>query len=410
MDAVSLNKAADLLRQARRLDPERLETHERLAEVLPLLSTAEATGGRRVSKRLREESRDVLLWLSRYHQEERDLVRAKSRLEALLELQGEDLEIRRRLIQLDLEGGAGRGAANSLADLAGRHRAEGQAAQAQELLEEALEIDPTRTDLRRALIEMHQEIGTGEKAFEESFSLVETLLTQGKGEEARGECRRLQRTAKGNTVYLERLAQLSTRLNDTASAYSLYLELAHQENRSQQTERAIEFAAQAQRSSPDEETPYELLTDLYLQAEQRESAVEQLRELAALRRRKRSTTKLIATLLRLIAIDGKDVTAREELVQCLNQVGDPDVLLGERVALAHLYEELERFEDALAQYQQILEKNPFNLDLIGEAGKIQMKVMGEDAALDFYLERAQTLDRLGARPEAEQLIPAKQQL
>ena len=54
MDPVALNKAAELLRRARGLAPQRLEIHERLAQVLPLLPA-------------REEARGEFLWLSDYY-------------------------------------------------------------------------------------------------------------------------------------------------------------------------------------------------------------------------------------------------------------------------------------------------------------------------------------------------------
>ena len=127
MDAVALNKAAELLRRARGLAPERLEIHERLAQVLPLLSA-------------REEARGEFLWLCDYYCQQEDLAQARCQLERLLELWGEDLETRRRLAQLHLEAGEGAKAAQSLSDLAEQARAKGRMTEARSALEQALQL------------------------------------------------------------------------------------------------------------------------------------------------------------------------------------------------------------------------------------------------------------------------------
>jgi len=391
MNAVALNKAAELLRRARGLAPERLEVHERLAQVLPLLPA-------------REEAREEFLWLCEYYRSQEDLAEARRQLEKLLELGGEDLDIRRRLARLHLEAGEPGKAAQALSGLAEQARAKGQMAEARRALEEALEIDANRTDLRKRLIELHEEIGARQQALSESFSLAETLLTQGKPEEARAQCRLLQRAVRGQRDQLERLAQLCVRLEERGVAYSLYLDLAHQEIRSGRRSAAIGDVQKAQSLMPEEEAPYELLTDLLLEEQRKEEAVAQLRELANLHRRKKATGKLLSTLRRLLAIDSNDLAMREELIECLTRQEDTEALLRERTALARAYRRQKRFEEALFQYQQVLGKSPVNLDLIGEMAQLLVDLKRGDDALEFYLEQAQSLERLGARPEAEQLL------
>lgn len=391
MDTVALNKAAELLRRARRLAPERLEVRRNLSRVLPQLSAW-------------EEAREEYLWLSQYHADQRDLIQARQCLEDWLAIRGEDPDIRLRLARLSQEAGDVAGAVAALAEIAEHYHQQGLLSKAQEVFEEALGMDPGRTDLRLRLIELHEEHGGREQVLAERFALAETLLTQGKTEEARAECRRLQLSVRGSRSSTERLAQLADQLGERSLAYSLYLELAHQEIRQCNHNAAMDKAKAARSANPDEEAPYELLTDLYLQNQDKKSATEELRDLANLLRRKKAIRKLTTILRRLLAIDESDLAAREELIECLQRQEDAEGVLRERIILARLYRQAERQEEALHLYHRALEKTPFNLTLICEAAELQLVMGQKNAAIQFYLEQSQTLDRLGARPEAEQLL------
>ena len=391
VDVAALGKAADLLRKARGLDPERLEVRRQLAEVLYHVSPG-------------PEAREEFLWLSDYHRRQKNLVEARLQLERYLEVQQDDLGVQQRLAELHLEAGDTASATTILATVAEQHRAQGNPAQAQQALEKALEHDPSRTDLRKTLIAMHEEIGARQEVFSERFSLAETLLTQGKRDEAREECRRLQSEVKGNKLYLERLADLCLRLEERSLAYSLFLELAHQEARAGRAGAAIACNRKAQEISPEEQAPYELLTDLYLQMDSKEEATSQLRELANLHRRKKSLSHLTTTLRRLLAVEEGDTAAREELILCLERQENVEAVQEERTRLARILRRQGRSDEALQQYHRILDKSPFLVPLICEAATLQQEMGLPEAALQFYLDQAQSLDRLGARPEAEQLL------
>lgn len=391
MDLTALSKAAELLRRARKLDPNRVEVHQRLAAVLPSLSET-------------EEARQEYLWLGGYYRHADDLAQARKQLQLWLDRNPDDFEIQVKLAEWNHEAGETAKAVLTLAETAERCLQQGHNQEALGALETALKFDPSRTDLRRRLIELREKAGGLGSVLEERFYLAETLLTQGKIEEARSECRRLHPAVKGHRASIEQLADLAERAGERGVAYSLFLELAHQASRAEQFREAQAFAERAQGLDPDEPAPFELLAHLFLQHRRKEEAIGQLRQLAQLHRLGKHTRKLMATLRRILSIDEEDATAREELVECLIRQGDAEAVQAERTALAQLYRRQGKNEEALNQYHRILEKSPFTMKVICDAAELQGQTGHPEAALQFYLEQAKTLDRLGAKPEAEQLL------
>ncbi len=391
MDVAALSKAAELLRRAKKLDPNRVEVHQRLAEVLPMLSES-------------EEARQEYLWLGGYYRRADDLAQARRQLQLWLDRNPDDFEIQLKLAEWNHEAGETAKAVLALSEAAERCLQQDRNQEALGALETALRFDPSRTDLRRRLIELREKAGGLGSVLEERFYLAETLLTQGKIEEARNECRRLQPAVKGHRASIEQLADLAERAGERGVAYSLFLELAHQTSRAGQPGEAQAFAERAQGLDPDEPAPFELLANLFLREQKKEEAIGQLRQLAQLYRLGKHTRKLMATLRRILSIDEEDAASREELVECLVRQGDLEAVQAERIALAQLYRKQGKNEDALNQYHRILEKSPFNMKVICEAAELQGQTGQPEAALQFYLEQAKTLDRLGAKPEAEQLL------
>ena len=191
MDISALKKSAALLHKAKRLEPDRLEIHERLAKVfsllLPLLSETE------VSRfGTRTKCRQEFFWLTDFYRQKKDLTLARRQLEDWIQLQKDDLEAHARLAELHEETGDKAKATAVYSEIAEQHLKQGQNAEAGAVLEKAIQLEPGRTDLRRRLIEIHEEIGSRQQSLEERFSLAETLLEQGNRDEAKAECRRLQ--------------------------------------------------------------------------------------------------------------------------------------------------------------------------------------------------------------------------
>jgi len=309
MDVAALSKAAELLRRAKKLDPNRVEVHQRLAEVLPMLSES-------------EEARQEYLWLGGYYRRADDLAQARRQLQLWLDRNPDDFEIQLKLAEWNHEAGETAKAVLALSEAAERCLQQDRNQEALGALETALRFDPSRTDLRRRLIELREKAGGLGSVLEERFYLAETLLTQGKIEEARNECRRLQPAVKGHRASIEQLADLAERAGERGVAYSLFLELAHQTSRAGQPGEAQAFAERAQGLDPDEPAPFELLANLFLREQKKEEAIGQLRQLAQLYRLGKHTRKLMATLRRILSVDEEDAASREELVECLVRQGD----------------------------------------------------------------------------------------
>jgi tetratricopeptide (TPR) repeat protein len=392
MDSAALSKAAEYLRRAKRLDPERIEVRQRLTKVLALLPES-------------PETREEFLWLSDHYRNQRDLVRARQQVEFLIGLQcGQDPDVRQRLAELHLEAGDRATAAATYSEIAGQYDSLGQLAQAQQALERALEIHPEQTDLRKRLIELHEKSGQREQVLSERLSLLESLLAQGQNEEARAECRRLVSVVRTKPAHAGKLAQLCIRLGEHGIAYTLHMVMARQAAEENKTDEALKACRQAQAAQPEEPASYELQVELLLKSDNSREAVAQLRELAAVHQRKRATTKQIETLRRILQLLPEDVSIREDLIACLGRQGEQEPLLKERVALARLHRKAGRMEQALQQYQQVLERKPLQFALILEAVDVHAEMAGLSTALDFCVDQARILDRLGARPEAEKLL------
>jgi tetratricopeptide (TPR) repeat protein len=158
---------------------------------------------------------------------------------------------------------------------------------------------------------------------------------------------------------------------------------------------AAENGKEATRLDPTNVTYREHLAEVYLAANEPDSALQQYREVLAI---DSAHTGALYGLARIYQQRGAPLEAINTYNKLLDLIGlNWDVL----VQLSQLYEQLQRYEDAAEAYQEMLSIDPANLDLKKRLIEMYLRAGKPDSALERLDE---LLDVERSNPDVQALI------
>ncbi len=437
----SLAEAVAALEDLLELDPGRLEDRERLA--VHLLSLDDKV-----------RAVDQLLHLSEAYEEQGDAGSAIARCEKVLEIDPPNLEAHSRLFACSREAGnveLGVAQAEWLADFYLAHE---DADQAQQFLEQGLELDPQNLMLREKLAELHASADRLDAATSQYLRLAEAALVRGETFQATHAMERARDCSPDDLEIRRNLAEIYLRQNNTARAREeffavarlcmdqglvadargtldsliiqspedlalreqiaslyeeheipelavmQYVELARLRKENNDPEGVVKYAEEALRIKPKSVEAKELLVEAQVQSGNLDAAYNTYSDLADLYTQNGQLEKASACLRPMVEIRPEDPDPRRRVVDVLEQMNRPDLAMEELRELAGLYVKTEMHDEAVQSYRRILEIRPDDTRARLAYISNYRKIGPETDLVDDYARLAQAYARRGSLSEA----------
>lgn len=294
----------------------------------------------------------------------------------------------------------------------------GRMEEAIELLRAAVELDPTRDDLRARLVEFSLQLGLDSQRMQEALSLVDDMIAresfdaagaillslcetdpqnpqlfdkllvirkrQGRMEEALTLQYRLADLYRDQEDYasalllleeilsgqpenldtLERIAEIHRLEGDPRQAASVYRQIADLATRADDLQRAILAGERMCELEPDAAEHHELVVDLYELAGQTDRALDRLLDLLDALERRGDRERMAAQLERALQLAPDRVDLSLRRAECLEALGRLDDALALRMQIARRLLDGLAIADAIEQLRLVLERQPEEIEAL----------------------------------------------
>ncbi|GEM_PF-572895 len=362
-----------------------------------------------------EEAVAELMTLADLCEVSQDLAGAIDAYRQIASLNTDEIDVHPMIVNLLVASGRTSEAVQETVESADWRAQTGQVAEAVELLRSAIDLDPTRDDLRARLVEYSLQLGLDSQRLIEALTLVDEMIArdsldaagqillslceadpqnpqlldkllvvrkrQGSAEEVLALQHRLADLYRDREDYasalllleeilaaepgsiqtLERIAEIHRLENDIPHAVEVFGRVVQLACGSGDLQQAISAAERMAQLEPGVIDHQELVIDLLGQAGQTAQALEKILGLVSLLEKRRDLGRMTRQLRSAMRLAPERVDLVLKLAWCLESQGDLDEAVRQRMTLAEQFLQQNACADAIDQLRIILEKRPDNL-------------------------------------------------
>jgi len=279
-----------------------------------------------------------------------------------------------------------------LADMAAEDGAVGEA---EEYWQRILEYRPADEQIRENLLRLYETSGDAQKAQALLRRLADEYIQAGKLDEAIEKLARLAESDQENLAVLRRLKDLYLEKGDSAQALEQLRQLADRCVSLEDYPAAIEALREVLRLDPQDRLTREGLVDLYLQAENSASAVEEIAQLAEASAADGDLEKALEQLVRLLELDPGRESARLRQKDLLLKAGRRDEAVALLYELADEWVKANRFPEAENALREIVTGDPGAAEARLALKKLYLRQGDTEKAIAELVELAERSEAAG---------------
>ncbi len=334
-------------------------------------------------------------WLAAHHLTGGEVELAERYLRRGLELAPEEIELRKRLIELLIHSGRNEEAAGHLEQLSRAAQMRADSTTSRWALARACELDPANLEYRKHLAEAQERAGERVEAARTRLEILKLYLETGRMEEAREMAERLTYAAREDEPLRETIAELFERAGLPEIAVFHYAVLAKSAFSQGNHARARSMAERVLKLKPRHTAGHEYLVEALLALGEKTAALEHLRVLYELYLEAEDLEGAHKAIRQIIQLKPADVDARWRLVDLFRRMGREEAMLEQMRRLAELHVSNDDLPQALEVYRELLGQRPEDADARARYIDLYAQIGDEEDLYDDYLKLAQTHRRQG---------------
>lgn len=383
--------------------------HEQIQEARKIrekLGGADVTTAISAYRRAVEESPDNLMLrtdLADIHLRYGLLDDAVMQYRQILMRKPESIALRHRLADAYLWNAEYEEAASTFLELAELHVRKDREADAVDILQSILSLDPNHFLARRRLVDRFSVLGQKNLAVHHLRQLAEIALARGTVEEAIGAFQQLM-TLSEDPTFQERLAQVYETQGEVAQALVNYRALAHRYRETQMWNEATGVTEKLVALDPDNLADRHALIELYERLERSDRVLEGRFELGCRHEDQGAISEAAALFEQVLEKDPTHHEARRRLVDCHLRSGDLAAALRDSQPLTELYLETKDTGPAIDLYRRLTQADPRSLDLRRRLLEFYEMAGRHEDVLEQLLVLADLHEASGREREAVQVL------
>ncbi|MCX7919739.1 MAG: tetratricopeptide repeat protein [bacterium] len=357
VDIKDINKAANMYRRELEITPNKPEVLLSLAELLTEL-------------RAISEAKKIYTQLGGIFEQKRDFKRAIETYEYILKLDPNDLTTAETLVKLEATHAGNyptlmpvKQRVSHMLQLAKIYLQKNLFSEAEALAEQIVSLAPDEESVYRLLADTYQKTGRKDTALQILLKLVDVLLAQKKLDSAIDELQHILQIEPNHLETRKKLvaAYLNTK-NYQEAGNHLHI-IAEQYRSAQDLPNAIAAYEQQLKLFPENTEIITNLAQLYTETQQINSAINLYTQLANIYTKQGETEKIGEILRTIVSLDPENPERREKLGQFYLKSGMIHEALLEYDALATLFAQQNKFDDAIRIFLTMLNIDPNNLQI-----------------------------------------------
>jgi len=383
--------------------------HEQILEARKIrekLGGADVTTAIGAYRRAVEESPDNLMLrtdLADIHLRYGLLDDAVMQYRQILMRKPESIALRHRLADAFLWNAEYEEAASTFLELAELHVRNGREADAVDIFQSVLSLDPNHFLARRRLVDRFSGLGQKNLAVHHLRQLAEIALARGTVEEAIGAFQQLM-TLSDDATFQERLAQVYESQGEVAQALVNYRALALRYRESQMWDEAMGVTEKLVALDPDNLADRHALIELYEKLDRADRVLEGRFELGCRHEDQGAVSEATVLFEQVLEKDPAHHEARRRLVDCHLRSGDLAAALRNSQPLTELYLETQDTGPAIELYRRLTQADPKSLDLRRRLLEFYEMAGRHDDVLEQLLVLADLHEASGREREAVQVL------
>ncbi len=294
-------------------------------------------------------------------------------------------------------------AASTLLELAELHVGKGREADAVDILQTVLSLDPNHFLARRRLVDRFTVLDQKNLAVHHLRQLAETALARGNVEEAIGAFQQLM-TLSDDPTFQERLAQVYESQGEVAQALVNFRSLAQRYRNGQQWEEAVAVTEKLVALDSDNLADRHVLIELYERLQRTDRVLTGRFELACRHEAQGAVSEAIVLFEQVLKVQPEHYEARRRLVDCYLRSGDLVAALQHSRPLTERYLEEQETGPAIELYRRLTQADPKSIELRERLLKFLEMAERSEEILEQLLILADLHEEAGREREAVQIL------
>lgn len=339
-----------------------------------------------------DEAAENLKELATLAQRRMDQSTAKWALERACEIVPDNLDYRERLADLQEKGGDAPLARRTRLDIIRMHLESGAIEEAHRLSEQVTKSAPEDEDLRKRVAQMFEAAGMPEVAAFHYLHLAKTALNTGNFARVRKLGEQILQIKPNHIAARELLLKALEGLGKIDEACSYGDELYRLHTKAGNLDDALRALKFVIEHKPSAIEPRKQLVQIYLKMGRLEAMVDQLRRLAEICVNAGDIQGALESLRGLIDERPEDTRARVRYIDLFSQIGDESELYADYIKLAAILRQKGEVVEALRVYEKIIQQHPKRpecrhefIEFLLEQGQISRGVEESRILADLYL-------------------------
>ena len=315
----------------------------------------------------------------------------------------ESVALRHRLADAYLWNAEYEEAASTFLELAELHLKNDREADAVDIFQSVLSLDPNHFLARRRLVDRFSKMGQKNLAVHHLRQLAEIALARGTVEEAIGAFQQLM-TLSEDPTFQERLAQVYESQGEVAQALVNYRALANRYREAQMWSEATGATEKLVALDPDNLVDRRSLIELYEKLDRSDRVLESCFELGCRHEDQGAISEASALFEQVLQKDPAYHEARRRLVDCHLRSGDLAAALRDSQPLTELYLETRDTGPGIDLYRRLIQADPRSLDLRRRLLEFYEMAGQQEDVLEQLLVLADLHEASGREREAVQVL------
>ncbi|MGI5843047.1 MAG: tetratricopeptide repeat protein [Candidatus Xenobium sp.] len=315
----------------------------------------------------------------------------------------ESVALRHRLADAYLWNAEYEEAASTFLELAELHLKNDREADAVDILQSVLSLNPNHFLARRRLVDRFSKLGQQNLAVHHLRQLAEIALARGTVEEAIGAFQQLM-TLSEDPTFQERLAQVYESQGEVAQALVNYRALANRYREAQMWSEATGATEKLVALDPDNLVDRRSLIELYEKLDRSDRVLESCFELGCRHEDQGAISEASALFEQVLQKDPAYHEARRRLVDCHLRSGDLAAALRDSQPLTELYLETRDTGPGIDLYRRLIQADPRSLDLRRRLLEFYEMAGQQEDVLEQLLVLADLHEASGREREAVQVL------
>ncbi len=317
-----------------------------------------------------DEALEELLNLANLHESENRDDEASKVLQEILSQHPDHVPTHQTLLNMALRQGDNARAGEELIQLAEINYVAGQMGDSIKALQQLLELDPARSELRARLAELHHEAGNAQDAKEVWFQTARELRESGKLGEAIEIYERVWSHYPQDIAALALLTECYGESGSDERYLAHAIQLCDLYNETGDQRHATPILESLADRFPKNADIWERLATNYIQEEVSSKVVHCYKALSEIHQTSRRYDLAKAILEKALALDGSDDGVLQQLGEVCLRLNQRPEGLGHLANAARRLKDQKRYPDARQVIERILKIDPTNLEVLATLGEI----------------------------------------